>query len=767
MRVLGGFAGLSQQGAGRDTRDTDMYETIVDTSGADATVVLTSAVTLGAGASGPSYLPITSATTLDGLTIRGSSGGALYSTDSFLSFRIVDCDVIGTHTRSEGAVRLTDLNVSIERCEFTNNKRLGSGGIGGGAVAVFGGSVRIEDTDFIGNSIWGYAGGAIRMLGGTHTVKRCDFFKNWAASGGGAISADVESVFISECDFFDNVTSDFFGKGGAVAVVTQTGYPQSGITDCLFVGNRSDTLGGAVYLMSASVQPQLMRVDRCVFRQNTADDAGGALSVSGQGEPVRVRHTSFRDNMSRYGGAAHVSIFALDCDFDSNTAAIEGGAVTGTAHTTFYNCNFIGNSANNAGGAVHVASAITLCSFEGNSANTGGAVSEALKFVSVIAVNKQAEAGSVGHNITEITDSEFYENSGDVLTGSLCSLESTSIHDNKNANAVVYRGVGLDPIPLKIRDVSIRNNSGSAVLATGLVEDCSVDIFNSTLADNGEYGVNASSDQQGDSIHVLLERCVVAGSGTGGLRLTPDSLDSGSTFSVIDSLIHTTTGPAIEIAGGSGALLVGCTLVNPTASTQPVALIGLNSTLLAESTILSSTPQATALELSVADALVVQCITAGEVVTGPLSTLDILGELIETSPMFVRPAGIDDDTSTWEDNEYQLMPGSPAIDRGAELTTIDSREYDLAGNTRMLDDKGMPDAGIGFAPIIDIGAYEFTGTTCAPDVNNDVSIDQRDFTAWINAYNTGDRRADQNFNGEIEFTDYSAWIAAYFKGCDF
>lgn len=49
----------------------------------------------------------------------------------------------------------------------------------------------------------------------------------------------------------------------------------------------------------------------------------------------------------------------------------------------------------------------------------------------------------------------------------------------------------------------------------------------------------------------------------------------------------------------------------------------------------------------------------------------------------------------------------------------------------------MPDDAFGFSDFIDLGAYEFQGATCAPDVNNDGSVDQRDFTAWIAAYFVG------------------------------
>lgn len=59
----------------------------------------------------------------------------------------------------------------------------------------------------------------------------------------------------------------------------------------------------------------------------------------------------------------------------------------------------------------------------------------------------------------------------------------------------------------------------------------------------------------------------------------------------------------------------------------------------------------------------------------------------------------------------------------------------------------------------------FTIIDCLADVNNDGQILANDFTAWINAYNTGAFECDQNGDGSCTPTDFSAWINNYNNGC--
>src|SRR5262249_15549702 len=65
-----------------------------------------------------------------------------------------------------------------------------------------------------------------------------------------------------------------------------------------------------------------------------------------------------------------------------------------------------------------------------------------------------------------------------------------------------------------------------------------------------------------------------------------------------------------------------------------------------------------------------------------------------------------------DDDDLRLLGGSPAIDAGTNSVPASLPATDLAGNPRFQDDPGTPDAGVGTAPIVDRGCYEFQGVTC-------------------------------------------------------
>ena len=62
-------------------------------------------------------------------------------------------------------------------------------------------------------------------------------------------------------------------------------------------------------------------------------------------------------------------------------------------------------------------------------------------------------------------------------------------------------------------------------------------------------------------------------------------------------------------------------------------------------------------------------------------------------PQFVNPYGADDILGT-EDDDFRLVPGSPAIDAGTNETEPPLPAMDLDGYPRILND------------IVDLGAYE-------------------------------------------------------------
>lgn len=155
------------------------------------------------------------------------------------------------------------------------------------------------------------------------------------------------------------------------------------------------------------------------------------------------------------------------------------------------------------------------------------------------------------------------------------------------------------------------------------------------------------------------------------------------------------------------------------------------------------------------------CLVEG--LTGALGGVGNIGG----DPAFVDPAGPDGQPGTLDDN-LQLQPCSPCTDAGnnsavpAEITT------DLAGNPRMIDDPVMPDSGAGTAPIVDMGAYEFTGEHVG-DLDGDGDVDLSDLAILLGnfgqtsgmTYSDGDLDDD----GDVDLSDLSAMLAVFGTGC--
>ncbi len=77
----------------------------------------------------------------------------------------------------------------------------------------------------------------------------------------------------------------------------------------------------------------------------------------------------------------------------------------------------------------------------------------------------------------------------------------------------------------------------------------------------------------------------------------------------------------------------------------------------------------------------------------------------------------------FNDRDYRLAPGSPSIDAGDNTAVPKGTMTDLDGNPRFVDDPDTIDSGNGDPPVVDMGAYEFQGTSCPWDCDGGESID--------------------------------------------
>lgn len=131
---------------------------------------------------------------------------------------------------------------------------------------------------------------------------------------------------------------------------------------------------------------------------------------------------------------------------------------------------------------------------------------------------------------------------------------------------------------------------------------------------------------------------------------------------------------------------------------------------------------------------------------------DLIG-CIDVDPMFA-------------DNEFRLASGSPAIDAGNNNAWTSSLSTDLDGHIRFVDDPNTIDTGLGNAPLIDLGAYEFQiAVSCLADLTGDGKLNFFDVSAFLSAFAGQDSIADFSGDGLFNFFDVSAFLTAFSAGC--
>lgn len=157
------------------------------------------------------------------------------------------------------------------------------------------------------------------------------------------------------------------------------------------------------------------------------------------------------------------------------------------------------------------------------------------------------------------------------------------------------------------------------------------------------------------------------------------------------------------------------------------------------------------------------------------------------APRFVNARGVDGVAGT-DDDQLQLRAGSRAIDAGSSLLVLadeadlngngdidEATPLDLALSPRLADDAGTPDRGVGAPVVVDMGAYEFQGFTCAGDYNGDGAVDLVDLLAFNSDWTAelGQQgpslAADVNPSNSVDLLDLltflDAWLNQIGGGC--
>ena len=353
---------------------------------------------------------------------------------------------------------------TIQNCTGNQNYMNGKGG----GLLCFMTNPTIRNSKFISN--YAENGAAIYSIVnvGILEIDACQFIAN--TGGSGAINCNGAQVNIHDCSFLSN---NLNGNGGGAYLGTE-----GVINNCTFDSNTADTGAGAYYIQVGG----LIQFINTSFDSNTANLVGGGIRVAAG--ISQINNCTFISNAALAEGGGGISIrpsgdanwgeytysYIEDCEFESNYATTDGGAIWYQSHGfSVAGCTFTNNHVDSAGGSIYHSSelhdpkaespisTISESSFSTDGTNFAGNSGGAIQ-----------HAGNNDNQLStlQIVDCEFWnikvhETGGGVyvsgapltiLTSSFENLQNGAIKINPNSPTSIYGSFFCSNIPTDILD---------------------------------------------------------------------------------------------------------------------------------------------------------------------------------------------------------------------------------------------------------------------------------------------------------------------------
>ena len=399
-------------------------------------------------------------------------------------------------------------------------------------------------------------------------------------------------------------------------------------------------------------------LNHCTFTSNSSSNSGGGLCYHANAAAT-LSDCIFKVNSAGLAGGGLCSsgskLTLMRCVFESNWVTSdnsEGGGVHDGPGCDYVNCIFRKNDAwYGSGGGVYEGGTFTDCAFEENTAyGQGGAVLGGTSFTRCRFVRNTAwygGGGGVCSGLMQATDCDFVENTAWYERGGGVTCGSGSLTGcTFYSNFTGLLGGGLFTATALTTRCTFTANS--AILAGGaLTCTGSPVLVNCAFNGNMAYDKGGALCSYGTYANPAITNCTFIGNtGQNGGSVIFNTYSQGRPTLVNCILWH----------NGMQAILDGQTAVS------------------------------------------YSCVQGGFPGTGN----------INVDPLFVDADGEDDTTGT-ADDDLRLQPTSPCIDAGTNNAPwLNGIITDLAGNPRFVDSAAIPDTGNGIAPIIDMGAYEWS-----------------------------------------------------------
>ena len=557
---------------------------------------------------------------------------------------------------------------------------------------------------------------------------------------GGALRIDGCAVVVRHCIFSDpynwrNSTS----RGDAIAAV---GSSDVRIEDCAFLDMDIDPYryAGALYLVDSTAE-----ITDCFFYGSSVQTSGAELMLSS---------SIFDDSLGRVGNDGAADIYG--CVFGRESAVFFDASVGIVSDSEFYDSGHVYAAIESqSGGNLTVAG----CNFEGCGAGTN---------VATPAVFRDCEfrfchIGLGARADCDVRRCRFIANSAVALShgdnGKLFAQDCVFLGNSGSFGSAVQT-IRTDSIIDRCGFFANYSDSGiiwvysTPVATANTITDC-------RFVGNGT-DVTATSRlilwrSSGD---LTIDGTVMVDNDTNGLKLEANNI------AVTNSVIWGMRTNEIEMTYGASAEIEHCIV-------QDGAELG--------STVIDAEPLFT---------------------RAPFDG----GDGWRSSPFWFDP----DAESNNDYGDLRPAPNSPMIDAGdntvvpADIFDLDNDgdttepiPFDLDGNPRFLDDTAIPDSGVagaGYAQVIDIGPYEFQGTSpdpCRADLTStnapmgdpaygvpDGATTAADIQFYINAWITLGTLADMttqnapagdpNFgvpDGLVTAADLQFYVNLWLAGC--
>lgn len=242
------------------------------------------------------------------------------------------------HSKYGGAYDIyADIDLTIINCTFIRNQAE----YDGGAIYFADGNLQIINSTFNYNGALYNShdskGGAIILKGDNQlTLEGCDFNTNDAGMNGGAIYSNG-NVSIDDCTFTLNVA----GESGGVLYLDND-HSRFTVSNSKFYSN-AGTDGGVFFIDDRVITV----LENCYFEANVARSieevvCGGVIYNNGDGD-INLINSTFINNCADPSGIT----------LESMLVDIKGGVVFTAANIFIDGCSFIGNFAEDAGGAIY------------------------------------------------------------------------------------------------------------------------------------------------------------------------------------------------------------------------------------------------------------------------------------------------------------------------------------------------------------------------------------------------------------------------------